>query len=381
MSFAGIRDQDVPLRLLKNILRMGRIPHGLLFWGPGGVGKRLTAIEFTKALNCKSGTYDACDECLSCRKIQNANHPDVSFIVPVKKSRIIDVDAIQSLNEMASLRPFESKWRVFIIQEADRMGGPAQNHFLKTLEEPPGNSLFILVTEYPGVLLPTIRSRCQRVRFGSLRPETVSELLRKQRDIPEDVALSIAGIAQGQMSRALDLVDTEKRTLVLDIVQKLADGCDPLALSEEFAKHLDMRRAEVKTFLKAEDDDNGSSSDSGKAAEVSREDREEQKLQQLALAEAIIRRDIMDYLYLFETWYRDQAVFNATRNTDQILNRDQVARLKQGKCPDFDKVLAAIEKARVYLERFLNEERVFRDLFFAMAAQTARGAASGTARA
>ena len=358
MSFNNIRDQHVPVRLLRNMLRRGRVPNGLLFWGPGGVGKRLAAIEMAKAINCARGNADACDTCLSCRKVTSGNHPDVMVLSPVKKSRIIDVETIGSVNSLAALRPFESKWRVFILHEADRMGIAAQNHFLKTLEEPPGNSLFILVTEHPGLLLPTIRSRCQRVRFGVLRPETVTELLLRERDLPRELADSIAALAQGQMVRALDLVDSGKRDAVLEITRRLSDGDDPLALAEDFAKGIEARRNQIEASIKADMDPT--------AADVSREGREEIRTQQMALAEALIRRDIMEYLYLLETWYRDELVYGTTGDAEQVLNRDQLERLRTPRDAEYDTKFAAIEKARVYLERFLNEERVFRDLFFVL---------------
>jgi len=358
MSFKNIQDQEVPVRLLRNMLRRNRVPNGLLFWGPGGVGKRLTAIEMAKAINCAKGDADACDACLSCRKVKSGNHPDVSVVMPVKKSRIIDVDTIQSVNDLAALRPFESRWRVFVFQEADRMGIAAQNHFLKTLEEPPGNSLFILVTEHPGLLLPTIRSRCQRVRFGILRPETVTELLLRERDLPREVANSIAALAQGQMVRALDLIDSGKREAVLEITKRLAEGEDPMAVAEDFAKNFEARRNQIEATIKADVDP--------VAAEASREDREEIRTQQMALAEALIRRDIMEYLYLLETWYRDELVYRTTGDAQKVLNRDQVDRLRAAKDADCDQKFAAIEKARVYLERFLKEDRVFRDLFFVL---------------
>ncbi|MCX5759214.1 MAG: DNA polymerase III subunit delta', partial [Candidatus Hydrogenedentes bacterium] len=314
MSLTAVRDQDASMRLLGNMLRRRRVPNGLLFWGPGGVGKRLAAVEMAKAVHCREREDDACDVCLSCRKVADGNHPDVTYLAPVKKSRIINVEAVQSMTALASLRPFESDWRVFIIQEAERMGIAAQNHFLKTLEEPPGNSLFILVTESPGMLLPTIRSRCQRVRFGTLRAETVAALLERTRDLPPEVAQSIAAVAQGQMSRALDLVDSDKREVVLAVAKQLTDGADPLALAEDFASRFEQRRAQIKTALKAEIDPDA-------LKEASREERDEQKEQQMALAEALIRRDIMEYLYLFETWYRDALVLSATGDAGRVLNR------------------------------------------------------------
>ena len=362
MSLDAIRDQDIPLRLLKNMITRQRIPNGLLLWGTSGVGKAMAAIAFAKAINCTESMIpgDACDGCLSCRKIDNGNHPDIVQVAPVKKSRSIDVEAIDNMIEMASLRPHESDWKVFIIHEADRMRGPAQNHLLKTLEEPVGPSVFILISEYPQLLLPTIRSRCQRVRFQTLAPETVQELLLRERDITPEQAASIAGIAQGQMSRALDLVDTDKRDLIFDLIEQLQSGVDPLALSEEFSSMLSMQKKQIEGAIKTE-------SGTVDAKEVSREDRERIKEEELALADALNRRSIMEFLYLLEMWYRDVMVFDATGDTGQVLNQDKVALLEQAKASKSLEKIEAIEKARLYLERFLNEERVFRDLFFALA--------------
>jgi DNA polymerase III delta' subunit len=360
MALTDIRDQDIPIRLLSNLITRNRIPNGLLFFGASGIGKSMTALAFAKAINCKESKDDACGACLSCRKIDSGNHPDIMHLAPVKKSRIIDVEAIQGLIEMASLRPYESDWRIFIIHEADRMRGPAQNQLLKTLEEPLGPSLFILVSEYPQLLLPTIRSRCQRIRFRTLHPDTVTEILMRDREIEPDLAKAIAGISQGQMSRAFDLVDSDKRAMVLHIVQQFQDGEDPLFLAEEFAKYIAAQKSEIERHVKAE-------TDPVDIKEVSKEDREAMKEEQLALVDALSRRNIMEFLYLLEMWYRDVMVYAATGDTSQVLNRDQITLLEQANTEDPEAKIGAIEKARLYLERFLNEERVFRDLFFVLA--------------
>ncbi len=360
MSFDEIRDQAVPIRLLRNMLRRKRVPNGLLFWGAGGVGKRMAALTMTRALNCTESPDDACGTCLACRKITHGNHPDVRIVAPLRKARIIDVETIEGINEFAALRAFESEWRVFIILEAERMNLAAQNHFLKTLEEPPGKSLFMLVSEFPRTLLPTIRSRCQQIRFGTLQPKTVAEILVRDRDLPPDVAESIAGLSQGQMSRALDLVDSEKRAVVLDVARQLAQGMDPLALAGEFAQHLASQREEIAALIKGDVDES-------LLAEATREDKERLKAEEKARIDAASRRDIMEYLYLFETWYRDVSVYGLCGDLSRVLNRDQGAQLTAAPAADMSDKLAAIEKARIYLERFLNEERVFRDLFFALA--------------
>ena len=359
MIFEAIKDQHVPVRLLCNFIERRRVPNALLFWGPSGVGKGLTAITFAKALMCPEDGSEALSS-LTARKIDHGNHPDLHTINPVKKSRIIDVDAIDTLIEFASLHPIEAGRRVFIIHEADRMRAPAQNHLLKTLEEPLGKSVFMLLTEHPQLLLPTIRSRCQRVRFGRLRPETVKEILLRERDIPPERAEALASVAGGQMTRAFDLIDSDKRDVVLDVVRRLSEGEDPMNVAMEFVGYVADQKKQFEVAVK-------SAADSGASPELTREDREQLKEQQAALVDALCRRDIMEMLYLMEIWYRDVLVYSATGDAEFVLNKDQQALLESAGVSDPDAKLGAVEKARLYLERFLNEERVFRDLFFALA--------------
>lgn len=361
MSFAEIRDQAVPVRLLRNILRRGRVPHGLLLHGPEGVGKRLTAETFVKALYCEQGDGDACGACLACRKILSGNHPDLQHLHPKKRARIINTETIEELNALAALRPREGQWRTFIFHEAERMNATAQNKFLKTLEEPPGKSVFLLLSEHPRWLLPTIRSRCQSLRFGALSPETVANLLQTQRGIDESTALTLAAVSQGQMSRALAYLDTGTRAATLEFALRLQRGEDPLSLSEDFSAYLAERRTELERTLKAE------------AKEVDRKEMSADEVEAMkeALEAAVAERvqaALMEYLYLLQTWYRDAWVYQATGDPQRLLNRDQATHLSQAPKSDYGAKLRAIEKARVYLERFIKEDRVFRDLFFALAA-------------
>ena len=364
MSFSDIRDQDVPIRLLANLLHSNRVPNGLLFWGPEGVGKGLTALNLAQAVNCTEGSGDACGTCLSCRKTLHGNHPDVKVIAPTGKARNIAVDTVDFINELSSYRPFEGKWRVIIVEDVHRMGEPAQNHFLKTLEEPPSKTLFVLLTPFPRLLLPTVRSRCQQVRFGALRPETVADLLQRTHDLPRETALSLAAVAQGQMSRALDLVVSEKRSSVVHVLTRLAEGEDPMAVSEEFAAHVRIQQNALRAAAKAE-------SENDPEEDASKEDLQEAKREQEALIEALLRRDLMEYLYLMQTWCRDELVYAATGNPRALLNGDEAERVARHADRSAHERLAAIDKAWLYIERNLSMDRVFRDLFFALAPHAA----------
>lgn len=363
MNFSDIRDQHVAVRFLRQVLAQKRMPNGALFWGPEGVGKRSTAIAFAKALNCSAGKDDACGECLSCRKIEHGNHPDLKIIKPTGKTRTIKVALVDEMIDLSSYRPFEAAWRVFIIQDAERMNEPSQNHFLKTLEEPPSATVFLLLSEFPRMLLPTIRSRCQQVRFGALRMETVKSVLLAQRDLPETVAEAIAAISQGQMSRAFDFVDSGKREVVIDVAKRLSAGDDPLALASEFARHLDSQSDALKASLKEEAPDD--------PQDMTAKEREDRKEELDARVIGLIRRQVMEYLYLFDVWYRDALVINATSDDSRILNRDHLEDLRRVNMQGDDGArIAAIEKARLYIERNLSMERIFRDLFFVLGKPT-----------
>lgn len=361
MSFSSIKDQSIPVRLLRNVIRLRRVPNALLFWGPEGVGKRYTALEFAKAVNCEAKRGDACGECLSCQKMEHGNHPDLKIIRPSGKARQIKKEQIELISELTAYRPFGGGRRVVIIEQAECMSARSANYFLKTLEEPPSETTFILLTDAPGRLLPTIRSRCQQVRFGTLSPRTIADLVLRERDLPASVATAIAALSQGQMSRAIDLMDSEKRTLVLSVTERLHGGEDPLDLSHEFTSHLRSQAELIKARVAEGMGDSGDE-------DFGADEREEIKQAQQAAAEALIRRDMMEYLYLFQTWYRDGLVYGSTSSQERLLNQDQAERLASEARHASEEKLAAIGTAWVYIERNLNIDRVFRDLFLKLAA-------------
>jgi len=184
----------------------------------------------------------------------------------------------------------------------------------------------------------------------------------EQRDLPPETAAAIAGLAQGQMSRALDLVDAEKREVALAVTQRLEEDYDPVALAEEFTQSLAEQRKLVEASVQSE-------TGRDESRDLSPEEREELKAEQMALVDALCRRDMLEYLYLLEAWYRDQLVYEATGQAEHVLNKDQLGRLEAEPARDPGAKIVAIENARKYLDRYVAEERVFRDLFFRLAAR------------
>jgi DNA polymerase-3 subunit delta' len=205
MPFSAIAGHRPVVDLLSRAVARNTLPPSLVFAGPEGVGKRLTALALAQALNCgnRTATGDACGTCASCTRIARGVHADILVIEP-GDSGAIKVDQVRDAIDRTAYRPFEGRRRVVVIEDADALVPEAQNALLKTLEEPPPASVFVLVTTRPDVLLPTVRSRCQRLRFGPLSAADVAAVLVRDHGFSDTDARAAAAAADGSVGRALD---------------------------------------------------------------------------------------------------------------------------------------------------------------------------------
>ncbi len=173
---------------------------------------------------------DACGHCTVCRRIARGVHADVLMIEPGETGSI-KVDQARAAIERSAYRPFEGRRRVVIVDDADAMEASAQNALLKTLEEPPAASTFVLVTSRPDLLLPTVRSRCQRVRFGPVSPGDIAQLLMRDHGFAENDAHAAAALAEGSLARALE-GDTEAyveaRDAAVSMLGTVAQASNPM---------------------------------------------------------------------------------------------------------------------------------------------------------
>ncbi len=196
--------------LLASAARADTLPHSLIFSGPDGVGKRLTAIALAQALNCPeavraesaNGLFDACGKCSSCTRIARGAHADVLMIAPGENGSI-KIEQVREMIDRAMYRPFEGRRRVSVIDDAEALVPAAENALLKTLEEPPSSSFFILVTARADALLPTVTSRCSQIRFGRLRSSDVAAVLEHEHTFSKDEARALAAASDGSVGRAL----------------------------------------------------------------------------------------------------------------------------------------------------------------------------------
>jgi DNA polymerase-3 subunit delta' len=210
MPFRDVIGHRRLIDLLQRSLAADSLPPSLIFTGPSGIGKRLVAVAIAQAANCpvaqqQRGTpnlFDACGTCPVCTRIARGMHPDAIVVEPGETGSI-RIEPIRDVIERSAYRPFEGRRRVVIIDEADALGAPAQSALLKTLEEPPPASSFVLVTARPDALLATVRSRCHALRFRALSPGEVAEGLIR-RGVGETQARAVAATAAGRLGRAVD---------------------------------------------------------------------------------------------------------------------------------------------------------------------------------
>lgn len=227
MPFANIVGHQRVLALAARAVARESLPPALILAGPRGVGKRRVAQAVAQAFNClqperTSFEVDGCGRCAACTRIARGIHPDVVVVEPDDKGTIT-IDTIRDVVKRCAYRPFEGRRRVVIIDDADAMDTDPQSALLKTLEEPPQGSVFILVSSRPDALLPTVRSRCPRLRFGALTAADVATVLEREHGYTSADARTAALDADGSVARALE-------ARAGDPAQAREDACDLLAL-------------------------------------------------------------------------------------------------------------------------------------------------------
>lgn len=261
LSFENLRGQDSAVGYLKASLKNNRVSHAYIFSGPDGVGKHLAAINFAKALNCdsplpvfssdtssdlgsrsgQSQRAEGCDQCSSCKKIGLSKHPDVFILEPEEggasiktlrhaqglypeRSRGIKIEDVRALIKDAYLKPFEARKKVYIIEGAEYMKREAANALLKTLEEPPADSVIILLTENIKSLFHTIVSRCQVVKFFPLRLKEAEDILIKEYSLSQEDAHTLSHLSGGKLGEALKFKEEDIFTKRSLLINKIISG-------------------------------------------------------------------------------------------------------------------------------------------------------------
>jgi len=220
MSWHGIHGHDDVVEQFRRALERRRLASSFLFVGPAGIGKRSFALKLAQSLLCSTRpeeAMDPCGECPACAQVAAGSHPDLDLVGKPPEKSFIPLELFigdqqhrgrEGLCHRIALKPYMGGRKVAVIDDGDYLNPEGANCLLKTLEEPPPRSVLILIGTSPAKQLPTIRSRCQLVRFRPLEPEVVAELLISRELVPDRAeARRLALACEGSLERALELAD------------------------------------------------------------------------------------------------------------------------------------------------------------------------------
>jgi DNA polymerase III subunit delta' len=260
LSWQRVRGHDAIVEGFDRLVRRGRLGHAYLFTGPAGIGKRLFAEELAKALLCERTNgerLEACDRCPACKQMEAGTHPDFMIARRPDDSLDLPIEAIRELGRSLGLKPARGRGKVAIVDDADDFNTEAANCFLKTLEEPPPRSVFLLVATNPDLQLPTIVSRCQIVRFYPLAEPAVMDLIRARGVDDSQLAERLARLSNGSPGRALSLTDPGlwvfRRRLIDAVSQPRFDSIslarDWAQFAEDAGKESALQRRRVSLSL------------------------------------------------------------------------------------------------------------------------------------
>jgi DNA polymerase-3 subunit delta' len=255
MPFRDVIGHARQVTLLARAVQRGSVPPTLLFAGPSGVGKWRVAQALAQGVNCLAVTDgDACGTCRSCDRITRDMHVDVITLEP-DDSGVIKIDPVRDVLSRTGFRPFEGQRRVVAIRDADALNEGAQNALLKSLEEPPPATMFVLTAAAPDALLRTVRSRTMRLAFGRLPTDDVVRILTRDHDYPADAARRAALLADGSAGAALalgssDLTASRAKATRLLGAAALHDVGSRLAVAKDVIGKPELSRQELKAVLR-----------------------------------------------------------------------------------------------------------------------------------
>ena len=312
-DFKDIIGQEQIKEHLQNAVSTKKISHAYIINGEKSSGKEFIARVFAMALQCEKGGDNPCQECHSCKQALSDNQPDIIRVMHEKPNTISVDDIRAQVNNDVAIKPYSSPYKIYIINEAEKMSVQAQNAILKTLEEPPEYAVIILLTANVNSLLPTILSRCVLLNMKPVADEAVRSFLMKQMKVPDYKADICVAFARGNIGKAKALASSED-----------FDNVKAEALS--LLKYIqDMELYEIVAAIKKISD---------------------------------YKLEINDYLDIIAIWYRDVLLFKATNDVNHLIFREEITSLRKvahrSSYEGIEKVIDALEKAKHRLDANVN---------------------------
>lgn len=322
-KFSDIIGHDHIKEYFENAIRMNKVSHAYILNAPDQSGKMMLAEAFAMTLQCETGNTQACGICHSCRQAQNKNQPDIIYLTHEKPNTISVSDIRLQINDDIILKPYSSKYKVYIVDEAEKMNIQAQNALLKTMEEPPSYAVILLLTTNADSFLPTILSRAVCLSLKAVPNEVIRSFLMKEKQIPDYQADVCVAFAQGNVGKAIQLASSENFNEMKDSAIQLMKRLNDIDLYE-----MSMALKQISEY----------------------------------------KLKIQDYFDLILIWYRDILMYKATQDVNQIIFREEVysiqKRAEQSSYEGIETIMIALEKAKSRLQANVNFDLVIELLLF-----------------
>ena len=322
-QFRDVIGQQQIKESLQGALSSRRISHAYILHGEKGSGKEYIANIFAAALQCEEKGIEPCGKCISCKQAESKNHPDIITLTHEKPNTISVDDIREQINGDVYIKPYKGPYKIYIINEAEKMNQQAQNALLKTIEEPPAYVVILLLTSNLNALLQTVLSRCVVLNMKPVADELVQKYLMEQLQITDYQAQICVAFARGNIGKAKDLASSEDFENIKQEALSLLKYVDSMEFYEIVAA--------VNKLSK------------------------EYKLQ------------LNDYLDIIMVWYRDVLLFKATNNPNHLVFRDEVSSIRKvarrSSYEGIEEVLQALEKAKSRISANVNFELTMELLF------------------
>lgn len=314
-GFNDIIGHDTIKEHLKKAIESDHVSHAYILTGETGMGRKSLANAFAMTLLCEKGKSEPCMECHACKQVMSSNHPDLIFVGHEKPGSIGVDDIREQINDTIMIRPYSSYYKIYIVDEAEKMTVQAQNALLKTIEEPPAYAIIMLLTTNQEAFLPTILSRCVQLKLKPLKDSVVKSYLMGSLGIKESRADIYAAFARGNLGRAIHLASSEEFQLLYSELLHML-------------KHLkEMDIMELLFYIKKMKDEN---------------------------------LDIYGCLDFMQLWYRDVLMYKVTQDINLLIFREEFNTMKEMSAASaydgIERILKAIDKARIRLEANVNME-------------------------
>lgn len=324
-GFQDILGHEMIKEHFQKAIEAQKVSHAYILAGEAGMGRKSLANAFVLTLLCEKGKSQPCMECHACKQVLSGNHPDLIYVRHEKPNSIGVDDIRDQINDTIMIRPYSSYYKIYIVDEAEKMTVQAQNALLKTIEEPPSYAVILLLTTNPDGFLPTILSRCVQLKLRPLPDFVVKSYLTESMGVPSSEAELYAAFSRGNLGKAIKLAGSEEFRLMYDEVLHLL-------------KHMkDMDISELLDYIR--------------------------KLKEDSL-------DIYECLDFMQIWYRDVLMFKVTKDANLLIFKDEYATIsgmsKQTGYDGFENILNAIDKARIRLDANVNMELAVELMLLAM---------------